>query len=143
MEIDGDAGIGFQFITLKNLVAFFTIFAWAGLACLDGGMSTGLSIVISALSGVVMMVIMASIIYFMGKLADDGTLKLSNAKGKIGSVYLTIPAKRKGFGKVQVTVQGVRTLDAMTDNEEDIPTGAVVEIVDIFNNETIIVKPSN
>ena len=86
---------------------------------------------------------MATIIYFMGKLSDDGTLKLSNAIGKIGSVYLIIPPKRKGFGKVQVTVQGVRTLDAMTDNDEEIPTGAIVEVIGVFNNEIIIVKPSN
>jgi hypothetical protein len=78
----------------------------------------------------------------MGKLADDGTLRLTNAKGKIGSVYLTIPPSRKGFGKVQISVQGLRTLDAMTDHNEEIKTGAVVEVVDIFNNEIIIVKPS-
>jgi membrane protein implicated in regulation of membrane protease activity len=143
MQVDGDLGIGFQFITLKNLVAFFTIFAWAGIACVDAGLSAGLSIVISTFSGLAMMVIMASIIFFMGKLSDDGTLKLSNAIGKIGSVYLTIPPKRKGFGKVQITVQGVQTLDAMTDNEEEIPTGAVVEVIGVYNNETIIVKPSN
>jgi membrane protein implicated in regulation of membrane protease activity len=143
MQVDGDLGIGFQFITLKNLVAFFTIFAWSGIACVDAGLSAGLSIVISTFSGLAMMVIMASIIYFMGKLSDDGTLKLSNAIGKIGSVYLTIPPKRKGFGKVQITVQGVQTLDAMTDNEEEIPTGAVVEVIGVYNNETIIVKPSN
>ena len=143
MDIDGDAGIGFQFITLKNLVAFFTIFGWTGIACIDGGLNTGLSIVISTFAGILMMVVMATMIYLMGKLSDDGTLKLSNAIGKIGSVYLTIPPKRKGFGKVQITVQGVRTLDAMTDNEEEIPTGGIVEVIGVFNNEIIIVKPSN
>jgi len=141
--VEGDAGIGFQFITLKNLVAFFTIFAWAGLASVASGLSTGLAIVISTVSGLVMMTIMATLIYFMGKLSDDGTLKLSNARGKIGSVYLTIPPKRSGFGKVQINVQGMQTLDAMTDHPEEIETGAVVEVVDIFNNETLIVKPSN
>jgi len=141
-NIDSDSGIGFQFITLKNLVAFFAIFAWAGIACVEAGVGTTVTILISIVSGFLMMTIMASIIYFMGKLADDGTLRLINAKGKIGTVYLTIPAKRKGFGKVQISVQGIQTLDAMTDEEEEILTGAVVEVVDIFNNEILIVKPS-
>ncbi|MBT3241794.1 MAG: hypothetical protein HN352_01510 [Bacteroidetes bacterium] len=142
MNVEGDAGMGFQFITLKNLIAFFTIFAWTGIASVEAGFSTALCILISSVSGFLMMIIMASIIYFMGKLADDGTLRLTNAKGKIGSVYLTIPPSRKGFGKVQISVQGLRTLDAMTDHNEEIKTGAVVEVVDIFNNEIIIVKPS-
>ncbi|MDB9883159.1 hypothetical protein OAD66_08515, partial [Bacteroidia bacterium] len=32
-EIDGDTGIGFQFFTSKNLVVFFAIFSWVGIAC--------------------------------------------------------------------------------------------------------------
>lgn len=142
VSIESDHGIDFQFITLKNLVAFFTIFGWTGIACLDGGLSVGKSVLISAIAGFVMMAIMASIVYFMGKLSDDGTLRLKSAIGKVGSVYLTIPAKRGGMGQVQVKVQGLQTLDAMTDSEEDIKTGAVIEIVEILNDEILVVKPS-
>jgi hypothetical protein len=78
----------------------------------------------------------------MGKLTDSGTLNLNGAVGKIGSVYLTIPAKRSGLGKVQVKVQGLQTLDAMTDSEEEIKTGSVIEVVDILNNEILLVKLS-
>ena len=28
-DIDGDGGIGFQFLSFKNLVGFFTIFGWS------------------------------------------------------------------------------------------------------------------
>jgi len=142
VSIDSDHGIDFQFITLKNLVAFFTIFGWAGVACLDGGLSVGKSVLISSISGLVMMSIMASIVYFMGKLTDNGTLNMNNAIGKVGSVYLPIPAKRNGFGKVQIKVQGLQTLDAMTDNDEEIKTGSVVEVMEILNNEILVVKPS-
>jgi hypothetical protein len=143
VSVDGDHGIDFQFITLKNLVAFFTIFGWAGVACLDGGLSVGKSVLISSISGLVMMSIMASIVYFMGKLTDNGTLNMNNAIGKVGSVYLPIPAKRDGFGKVQIKVQGLQTLDAMTDYDEEIKTGAVVEVIEILNNEILVVKPSS
>jgi len=140
--IDDDAGIDFQFLTLKNLVAFFTIFGWTGIACLAGGMSTLPTVFISTAAGLVMMTIMATIAYFMGKLVDDGTLNLNNAKGRVGNVYLHIPAKRKGTGKVQVKVQGLQTLDAFTDSEEDIETGALVEIVDVINDDILLVKLS-
>jgi len=121
-SIEGDHGIGFQFLSMKNLVAFFTIFAWSGIACINSGVSVPLTLLISISAGLLMMVIMALLIYFMWKLTDDGSLQLVNAKGKIGTVYLTIPPKRSGMGKVQVSVQGLRTLDAMTDNEEELKT---------------------
>jgi len=139
---DHDTGIDFQFLTVKNLIAFFTIFGWTGIACIASSMHTVATVLLSTLAGLVMMTIMASIAYFMGKLTDDGTLDLNNAKGKMGSVYLRIPGKRGGMGKVQVKVQGLQTLDAVTDFGEEIKTGAVVEIVDIINNEILLVKPS-
>jgi len=142
MSVDSDTGIDFQFITLKNLVAFFTIFGWTGIACLEGEMSIVASVFISTVAGIVMMSIMASIIYFMHKLADNGTLSMKNAVGKIGSVYLTIPSNRKGLGKVQIQVQGFQTLDAMTDFDEEIKTGSVIEVVEVINNEILLVKPS-
>jgi len=141
-SIDGDTGIDFQFLSLKNLVAFFTIFGWSGIACINSGLSVPLTIFISMAAGLLMMIIMAALMYFMYKLTDDGSLKLINATGKIGTVYLTIPAKRSGMGKVQVSVQGLRTLDAMTDNELEIKTGEIIEVIEIFNNEILIVKPS-
>jgi hypothetical protein len=142
-SIESDTGIDFQFLTLKNLIAFFTIFGWAGIACLDSGIGNSASVFISLFAGLIMMTIMAAIVYFMGKLTDDGTLKMKNAIGKTASVYLTIPAKRSGMGKVQIQVQGLRTLDALTDEEEAIKTGGIVDVTDIINGEILLVKRSS
>jgi hypothetical protein len=141
-SIDHDTGIDFQFLSLKNLIAFFTIFGWTGIVCIDAGFSVGVTVLISSISGIIMMTIMASIMYFMGKLTDEGTLNFNNAIGKTCTVYLTIPAKRGGLGKIQVQVQGFRTLDAMTDNEESLKTGSIVQITQIINNEILLVQPS-
>lgn len=150
VEVDGDAdvsiehdhGIDFQFISLKNLVAFFTIFGWAGIASIDAGLANWATILISTCSGLVMMVIMASIVFFMGKLTESGTLNINNALGRVGTVYLTIPSNRTGMGKVQIKVQGLQTLDALTDFDEDIKTGTVVEVTEVISNEILLVKPS-
>lgn len=141
-SIDNDSGIDFQFLTLKNLIAFFTIFGWTGIVCFDAKLSVGISVLISTIAGTLMMTLMASILYFMAKLADSGTLNLKNAIGKTGSVYLSIPPKRSGLGKVQIQVQGFQTLDAMTDHDEKIATGALVEVKDVINNEILLVQPS-
>ena len=141
-SVDHDTGIDFQFISLKNLIAFFTIFGWAGLTGIHGGLPNWLTVLISTVAGFLMMLIMATIVYLMGKLTESGTLDLNNAIGKIGTVYLTIPAKRAGLGKVQVKVQGLQTLDAFTDEQENIKTGAIVEITEIINDEILLVKLS-
>ena len=141
-SIDADDGIGFQFISIKNISGFFTIFSWTGIAAINAGKSMPFTIIVSVLAGLAMTTLMATLIYYMGKLSEDGTLKLNNAIGKLGTAYLKIPAQRKGMGKVQIKVQGYRTLDAITDDMEDIPTGAVVDVVDIINDEILLVKMS-
>lgn len=139
-EIDADAGIGFQFITFKNLVGFFTIFGWSGIACIDAGFSKPPTIIISILSGLVMMSIMAAMFYFMQKLSDSGTLKYKNAINAIGEVYLTIGANRTKMGKVSVRVQGsLRELDALTDSFIELKSGTIIKVIDVTNNGILIV----
>lgn len=142
LSIDSDSGVGFQFISLKNFVAFFTVFGWVGLACVYGEMPGWSAVLISTVAGIIMMLIMASIYYLMGKLTETGTLNLKTAVGKTATVYLFIPEKRKAAGKVQIKIQGYRTLDAMTDDDEMIPTGAIVQVVDIVNDDILLVKRS-
>lgn len=139
-SVDADAGIGFQLISLKNFIGFFTIFAWSGIACIDSGLSIPLTIVISFFCGLLMMVIMASIFYFMGKLVESGNVVIEAAIGKTGTVYLVIPASRKAAGKIQIQHQGFRTIDAMTDETEDIPTSSVIQVTAVINDDLVIVK---
>lgn len=139
----GDLSADFHFLTIKNLIAFFAIFSWSGLACIDARLGIGLTIFISITCGLIMMLIMASIHYFMSKLSHSGTLNLNNSIGKTGSVYLTIPAKKDGMGKIQIKVQGaLRTLNAMTSDLEDIKTGSIVEVESIINENVLVVKKS-
>lgn len=143
-EIEGDAGIGFQFFTVKNLTGFFTIFGWIGLWCLGKGMGTGLSIVIAVLCGGLMMTLMATIFYLMNRLQESGTLNLRNAIGRHGEVYLPIPGTRDGFGKVQIQVQGsLRELDAFTDGSDTLKQGTVVKVLDVVDNHILLVERAN
>lgn len=139
-EIESDTGIAFQFFTLKNLVAFLAIFGWTGIACIDSGLSEVTSLIIAFSAGLAMMTLMASMLYFLGKANADGTLKMKNAIGNVGEVYLTIQAKRSGLGKIQIKIQGsLRTLEAMTDDPADIPTGKIVRVTNVVNDSILIV----
>ena len=139
-DIDGDIEAGFQFISFKNLVGFFTIFGWSGIACIDAGLSTALTIFISVICGLLMMVIMAALYFFISKLSDSGTLNYKNALDAVGEVYLPIGADRSKMGKVNVSVQGtMRELDALTDSLTPLKTGTIIKVVDVTSNGILIV----
>ncbi len=143
-EVNADHGIGLQFFTLKNLIGFFTIFGWAGIACINAGWSVSVSILISTISGLAMMGIMAGLFYLLMKASADGTMKFEKAIGQVGEVYLTIQSKRSGLGKVQVNVMGsLRTLDAMTDDETDLITGKIVKVSDVVGDNILIVTSTS
>jgi len=137
---DGDS-IPFQFLSLKNVVAFFTVFGWSGIGFINAGMSSGLVILLAFICGFLMMVLMATLFYLMSKLAENGTLVMKNAVGKLGEVYLIIPANRGGMGKVTLNVQGsLRTLDAITDDLEKISTSSIIEVLDVIDDQILLVK---
>ncbi len=139
-EVD-DGGVGFQFFTFKGVVAFFTIFGWSGLTCLNNNLSTTVTLIISFIAGILMMVITTSLFYWMHKLAESGTLQMKNAIGVIGEVYLPIGAKRSKMGKIQIKVQGsLRELEAITDESEDLKTGTMVKVTEIVSAELLLVE---
>jgi hypothetical protein len=86
-EIDADTGAGFQFFTFKNVVAFFAIFGWSGIASIDAGNSKSITIISSLFCGLAMMFVMAAMFYYFSKLTSSGTLKMKNALNAIGEVY--------------------------------------------------------
>lgn len=144
-DIDSDIASGdyipFQFLSLKNIVAFFAVFGWSGIGFINAGLGSWLVILLATLCGLLMMTLMATLFYLMSRLAESGTLKMKNAIGKLGEVYLVIPANRGGMGKVQLNVQGsMRTLDAITDDAETIPTSSIIQVLDVIDDHILLVK---
>ena len=134
-----DAG-AFQLFTVKNLIGFFTIFSWSGLASLYSGLSATTSIVVSLVCGIAMMLLMAGIFYFMSRLAYSGTFQIKNCIGALGEVYLTVPAQRGGLGKINVKVQGaLRELEALTDEEVALEQGSLVKVTQVINDQALLV----
>jgi hypothetical protein len=141
-DIESDTGIGFQFITFKNLIGFFTLFGWSGIACIDAGLSKSLTILISMVCGLIMMVVMAAMFYYMRKLNDSGTLNFKNAVGAVGEVYLTIGANRSSIGKVHIKIQGaLRELEALTDADVSLKSSSVIRVKNVTENGILIVEP--
>lgn len=140
LEAD-DGGVGFQFFTFKNVVAFFTIFGWTGVTCLDNGFSSSTSLIIATIAGLIMMVLTSLLFLWINSLAESGTLRIKNAIGNIGEVYLPIGAKRSKIGKISIKVQGgLKELEALTDDDETLTTGTVIKVLDVISAELLLVE---
>lgn len=140
-DFETDIGIEFQFITFKNLIGFFTIFGWIGIAGINAGFSKPVTVITAFGCGLLMMVIMAAMFYAMKKLTDSGTLNYNNAINAIGEVYLTIGANRSRMGKVSVRVQGsLRELEALSDSLTELKSGTLIKVIDVTSNGILIVN---
>lgn len=137
---DADGGAGFQFFTFKNMIGFFTIFGWVGIGCIRSGYETSTVLFISILCGLLMMLAMSTLFYLIANMVEEGTMKMSNAIGRTGEVYLPIKAKNGGFGKVQINIQGsLHEIQAFTNDEEDLKVGTIVRVEKVVDNHILLV----
>ena len=137
----GDGGGAFQFFTFRNLVGFFTLFAWSGIACIRADMSNQLTVIISVICGLAMMFAMAGLFYMITNLSSSGSLQVKNALGSVGEVYMKIGPQRSSIGKVQVKIQGtLREMDALTDEKEELIFGNVIRVTGIINEQILLVE---
>jgi membrane protein implicated in regulation of membrane protease activity len=137
----GDMGQPFQFFTLRNFIAFFTIFGWSGIACINAGLSNVITVLISIISGLVAMFVISLLFYFITKLAESGNSNIRNAVGKTGKVYIPIRANSANSGKIQISFNNsLREVTAITKGSEDIATGVLVRVIDIVDETTVVVE---
>lgn len=133
-----DVGKTFAWLSFKNLINFLLIFSWVGISSSNSGFSTGWTLLISTASGVLFAGIMTLLFTLMNKLSQDGTTNITSTIGKIGTVYLTIPKKGDGLGKVNIMVGDThKIMDAMT-NYDTIKTGTVITVSDVVNGILVV-----
>ena len=122
-------------------MAFFVGFGWGGVVTLRSGLSLPIAIVVAFVIGSGFLLIVFYIMKSIFKLSESGNIQLKNAVGQTGTVYITIPGGNKGKGQIQVKVQGrLRELEAVTDGQEDLPTGTTVSVVKVIGESTMVVR---
>ena len=94
-------------------------------------------------AGFVSLYIVAWLMSLIHKLDSSGNLKMRNAVGQSGKVYLKIPGELSGTGKVTITVQN-RSVEckAVTAGNE-IPTGAPIRVKRLRGADTVEVVSLN
>ncbi len=134
---------GMRILSVRTILAFFAIGCWVVFTLIEV-----LPVWAATLLGIVAGVLAAFGVAFMmksvEKLQSSGNVEIQNAVGKTAEVYLTVPAKRSGTGKVNVFVQERYVeFEAVTDEDEPIKTGATAKIVATLNQGTLIIESYN
>lgn len=136
----GDADASFKLLSLQSLTAFFMMF---GLVALALSKQVGAGMVWAVLGGLAAGLftvwLIGRIFVGMKKLQADGTLRIENAVGQEGTVYLPV-GPGKG-GQVRVAVQGqLRVFEAATDGADELKTGERIRVARVTGGNVLIVE---
>jgi hypothetical protein len=141
-SIDHDTGgfvDHFTFFSVRNLIYFFMMFGWTGLACSKGDLPMWLSIIIAIVAGLLTMIILGWIFFSFNKLNESGNTNITSAVGQVGTVYISVPEKRNGTGVIQLVIQGAtQEINAMTDGDK-IEANKSVKVTEILNGNIALV----
>lgn len=135
----GDDGL--TLFTVRGIVAMFCVGGWSGIVFLDLGLNSALAICLSVVCGIAALVGIAYLMKAVMKLQSSGNIQLGLALGKIGEVYIPIPANGKGRGKINITVQDrFMEIDAISASGEEFKTGDTVRVVATDESGLVVVE---
>ncbi|MHB1296071.1 MAG: NfeD family protein [Anaerolineae bacterium] len=118
----------FRLLSIRSILAFGTLFSWAGALYLRNTLFPGLAVLRATLWGLAGMVTVALFFWILPRLTEEGTANLDTAIGELGQVYLTIP--EDGTGQVRVLVSGVMSfVRARSRNGVELPAGTSVRVI--------------
>lgn len=146
MDEEGDGALSdsdssFQFLSLQGLTAFFMMFGLVALALsTQNRVGNAVAIAGGLAAGAGTAWLIGKLLIGMKRLQSDGTLRIENAVGQTGEVYLTIhPGKA---GQVRVAVQGqLRLFDAVSSSQTPLKTGSQVRVSKVAGERTLHVEP--
>ncbi|MBU3660711.1 MAG: serine protease [Flavobacteriales bacterium] len=142
-DFDGNLDGGdapFQLFSFRNLINFLLGFSWSGISFYDVIPNKTILLLVALAVGISFVLVFFYIMRQIQKLPEDNTFNIEEAVGKTAEVYLTIPEKMSGKGKVMISVRGsFHELPAMTENEK-ITTNSMIKVVRIESNEILIVE---
>ena len=135
----GDGGL--VLFSIRGIVAMFCVAGWAGVVFVDLGLAPIPAVLLAILCGVAALFGIAYLMKAVLKLQSNGNIQIGGAVGKTGEVYIPIPAKGQGRGKINLTLQDrFIEVDAITRAEEPLKTGETVRVVSTDEAGLVVVE---
>ncbi|MBE6758521.1 MAG: hypothetical protein E7554_00335 [Ruminococcaceae bacterium] len=143
-EMDGgfDGDTGLRMFTVRGMVAFFSVGGWAGISAIKLGANHLVATIIALVMGIAALYLVALFFKLIPRIQHNGTMRLSNAVGSIGEVYITVPANGEGSGKINVILQSqLSELTAVTYADRALRYGEKVRVTGTIGENTLVVEP--
>jgi hypothetical protein len=139
---DGHASsLIFGMLTFRTMTAAIAFFGLAGLAADAAAFQPAEVLVIALASGVGALFAVHHMMQLFLKLRSDGTVRLMDALEREGVVYLRVPARQGGHGKVHVILKE-QTVELLAEsNGGELPTGTPVRIAQFVGPDMVLVEP--
>ncbi|MBM3190259.1 MAG: hypothetical protein FJZ90_16260 [Chloroflexi bacterium] len=129
----------FRLLSVRSILAFGTLFSWAGALYLGRTLLPIFAVLRAFLWGLAGMVVVALFFWLLPRLTEEGTSDLRTAIGQTGTVYLNIP--EDGAGQVRVMVSGaLQYVRARSRSHQPILAGTPVRVVEVLDSSTLEVE---
>lgn len=143
VDVDPDGSAAFGIFSFLSITAFLMTTGWVGLATrLDAQLGPMPTAAISVASGVAMMFVTGLAMIGVRRLAQEQSYDLKTAVGRTAQVYMTIPGKSKGTGKVRVSVSGRSMIVSARTEGEELEAFTDVHVVDLRDDGVLLVEPT-
>jgi hypothetical protein len=137
-DIDHDGG---GIFSVKPLTGFFLGFGWIGGFSLERGADVWLAVVFGGMAGGAMMALIVFMVRAILSIRSDGTARIEDAVGAVGTVYVTLPPTRASGGQVTVNFRGRQeTYAALNAGDQIVPSGEKVKVVSLIDARTVLVE---
>ena len=141
VDIDDLGDDGLTLFSVRGIVSMLCIAGWSGFALCGTSLPLVVSILIAVLLGILTLIGMAFLMRFLQRLQSSGNIQISNTIGKVGQVYIPIPANAAAAGKINITVQEKYSeFLAITMEAETITTGTYVRVVAVNDAGVLVVE---
>lgn len=138
---DLDHGGGGIF-SVKPLTGFFLGFGWAGGMALEAGWPLMGALAAAVLAGAAIMALIVVMFRTIVAMRSDGTVRIEDAVGAVGTVYVSLPPSKTAGGQVTVNFKGRQeTFAALNATAQPVPSGEKIKVVAIIDGRTVLVEP--
>jgi len=134
---------GLKLFTLRNLVAFVCMFGWTGLVMIEYEASKLLTCIMALAVGCFSMIIMALLMKALYGIHASGNISEEDFVGEQATVYIPIPEKGKGFGKINFNMGGKLEERIAISTGPSLSVGTTVRVLSYSNNTFTVAATTN
>jgi hypothetical protein len=131
----------FRILTFRAVTAALAFFGLTGLATRAADWSQAQSLTAAVGAGALAMWGVHQLMRALAKLRADGTIRLREAVGRSGSVYLRIPTPDRGVGKVHITLRNQTVELSARSASGEIVTGRPIRVLRVLGPDLVEVEP--